>query len=183
MSIFLFFIFGCKDPIDADTVKISDDANINAPTNLNGLTSYLFKEWDNENPNVLSAAVENIEILGAEYPVDSSNFSERSFEGVTAMTSDDVSDVELTHGYNPEDASGVAIFFQSQYSIEDHVSIFLLEDQTPVEPASPYYIRTFTDGDDCFPSQDCDVMISENDIFRLVWNLTIDLVKRFPTSV
>ena len=27
------------------------------------------------------------------------------------MSSDDVSDVELTHGYNPEDAGGVAIFY------------------------------------------------------------------------
>ena len=42
------FVFGCKDPIDADTVKISEDANVNAPTDLNGLTSYLFQEWDND---------------------------------------------------------------------------------------------------------------------------------------
>lgn len=172
MSIFLFFVFGCKDPIDADTVKISEDANVNAPTDLNGLTSYLFQEWDNENQDVLAAGVENIEILGAEYPTDSSNFSERSFEGVTAMSSDDVSDVELMHGYNPEDAGGVAIFLQSQYTIDDHVSIFLLEDQTPVEPASPYYIRTITDGSDCFSSQDCDVMTSENDIERK--NILVD---------
>ena len=115
---FLILILACKDPIDADTVKISEDANINAPTNLNELAAYLFTEWDNENQDVLAAAVENIEILGSEYPVDSSNFSERSFEEVAAMSSDDVSDVELTHGYNTEDAGGVAIFLQSNYGID-----------------------------------------------------------------
>ena len=51
------------------------------------------------------------------------NFSERSFEGVTPMTSDDVSDVELTHGYNPEDAGGVALFYQS--SCNKHTTSFL----------------------------------------------------------
>ena len=50
--------------------------------------------------------------------------------------------------------------------------MFILEDQTPIEPASPYYIRTITDGKDCFSSKECDTMSSENDVERK--NLVVD---------
>ena len=63
-------------------------------------------------------------------------------------------------------------FYNPNIRIDDHVGIFLLEDQTPVEPASPYYIRTITDGTDCFSNQECDVMTSENDIERK--NILVD---------
>ncbi|MBM76413.1 MAG: hypothetical protein CMK59_13490 [Proteobacteria bacterium] len=164
-------IFACKDPIDADSVE-AKGGNTEAPTDLNALTAYMFREWDNDDPSVLAAGLENIESIGSDYPVDESNFAERSFEGVEALTTEDVSDVELTHGYNPSDAGGVGIFLQSTFSVDDHVGLFVMADQTSIEPASPYYARTITDGETCFPSQACDTMASENDVERK--NLVVD---------
>ena len=90
-------VLACKDPVDADSVEITD-GNADAPTDLNSLTAYMFREWDNEDSAVLAAGLENIESIGAEYPVDETNFANRSFEGVQALTTEDVSDVELFHG-------------------------------------------------------------------------------------
>ncbi len=161
----------CKDPVDADSV-VTDDGNTVAPTDLNALTAFMFQEWDNEDPTVLAAGLENIEAIAAEYPVEESNFANRSFEGVQALTAEDVSDVELNHGYDPAGAGGVALFLQSNFSVDEHVGLFLMEDQTLIEPASPYYARTITDGGDCFASADCDTMRSENDVERK--NIVVD---------
>ena len=106
--LFLSLIFACKDPIDADSVEAAN-GNAEAPSDLNSLTAYMFREWNNEDPAVLAAGLENIEAIGADYPVDGDNFAERSFEEVQALTNDDVGDVELSHGYNPSDAGGVGI--------------------------------------------------------------------------
>ena len=154
----------CKDPVDADSVDVG--GNSDAPTDLNGLTAYMFREWDNEDISVLVTGIGNIESIAGEFPVDDSNYANRSFEGVQALTEDDVSDVELTHGYNPNDASGVALFYQSEFSIDDHVGVFLLADQTPVEASSPFYERTITEGETCFPAKECETMASENDVER-----------------
>jgi len=161
----------CKDPVDADSVQITD-GNEDAPTDLNSLTAYMFSEWDNEDATVLVAGLENLETIAADYPVDDSNFANRSFEGVQALSAEDVSDVELFHGYDSTGAGGVALFFQSSFSVDDHVGLFVMEDQTPIEPASPYYARTITDGGDCFATGDCMTMSSENDVERK--NIVVD---------
>jgi hypothetical protein len=167
----LTLALACKDPVDADSVQATD-GNSDAPTDLNALTAYMFREWDNDDVSAVAAGIENMEAISTDFPVDDSNFANRSFEGVVAMTEEDVSDVELTHGYNPNDASGVAIFIQSDFSIEDHLGLFTMADQTPIEPASPVYNRTITEGETCFPSNDCDTMSSENDIERK--NIVVD---------
>jgi hypothetical protein len=166
MKMFLLsLLFACKDPVDADSVGLDESVN-NAPTDLNDLTAYMFREWNNSDATVLADGLSNLEAIAADYPVDGSDFSQRSFEGVLALSSDDVSDVELTHGHSPEDAGGVAIYLQSPNSLDAHVGLFLLEDQTPIEPASPYYARTFVDGQDCFADGACDTMTAENDVER-----------------
>ena len=169
--LFLTLVLACKDPVDADSVEITD-GNTDAPTDLNSLTAYMFREWDNEDATVLAAGVENLEAIGAEYPVDETNFANRSFEGVQALTTEDVADVELLHGYSPEDAGGVGLFLQSEFSVSQHVGLFTMSDQTPIEPASPYYARTITDGETCFPAMECDTMSSENDVERK--NIVVD---------
>ena len=161
----LSLLFACKDPVDADSVGLDESVN-NAPTDLNDLTAYMFREWNNSDATVLADGLNNLEAIAADYPVDGSDFSQRSFEGVVALSSDDVSGVELTHGHSPEDAGGVAIYLQSPNSLDAHVGLFLLEDQTPIEPASPYYTRTFLDGQDCFADGACGTMTAENDVER-----------------
>lgn len=169
--LFLTLVLACKDPVDADSVEITD-GNADAPTDLNSLTAYMFREWDNDDVGVLVAGLENIESIGADYPVTDSNFANRSFEGVQALTTEDVGDVELLHGYSPENAGGVGLFLQSEFSIEQHVGLFTLADQTPIEPASPYYSRTITDGETCFPTMECDTMSADNDVERK--NIVVD---------
>jgi hypothetical protein len=164
-------ILACKDPVDADTVTI-EDGNDAAPTNLNDLTAYMFREWDNEDATAMAAGLENLEKIGADYPVAENNFADRSFEDVQALTDEDVDDVELSHGHSPGDASGVGLFLQSVADLDAHVALFRMEDQTPIEPSSPFYARTILDGGDCFSSQGCETMTAENDVERK--NIVVD---------
>ncbi len=153
-------LFACREPIEA-------------PTDLYDLSAYLFAEWDAEDPAVLAAGVENIELMAADYPVDSDDWDDRGFDGVDGLTADTVSDLTLGHGHDPADATGVAMFLLSSHDVDAHVGLFLLEDQTPIEPASPnHYERSITEGGDCFPGQDCDTLASTNDLSRE--NILID---------
>ena len=114
----------------------------------------------------------DLETIAADFPTASSNYAERSFEGVQALSAEDVSDVELSHGYNPSDAGGVGILYQSTHSLAEHVGLFSMVDQTVIEPASPVYERTIVEGGDCFPTGDCVTMLSENDVQRK--NILVD---------
>ena len=162
----MMLALACKDPVDAEDVTTENGMD------LNTLTAYLFREWDNEDPAIMVTGIDDLETIAADFPADSSNYAERSFEGVQALSADDVSDVELSHGYNPSDAGGVGILYQSAHPLAEHVELFSMVDQTVIEPASPVYERTIVEGGDCFPAGDCQTMLSENDVQRK--NILID---------
>lgn len=170
--LFFTLVLACREAVDADSVTI-EGGNAEAPTNLNDLTAFMFSEWDNEDSSVIAAGLENIEAMGAEFPVAENPFADRGFEGIRALTEEDVADVEYNHGHDPNDAGGVGLFLQSGFSVDDHVGLFTMTDQKPIEPGSPdKYDRTIVDGGDCFPSQGCDTMMAENDVGRK--NLVVD---------
>ena len=53
---------------------------------------------------------------------------------MSGLTTEDVR-MWSCYGYSPETAGGVGCL-QSAYSVEEHVGLFIMADQTPIEPAS-----------------------------------------------
>ena len=71
------------------------------------------------------------------------------------LSEEDIGSIE--HPDRPlADAVPVAVVDVSAHTPQDHQSIQLLADQTPVEPYSPtYYERTFVEGESCWLEQSC----------------------------
>ena len=91
--------------------------------------------------------------------------AERSFEGVQALTDEDVSDVDLTHGYSPSDAGGVALFLQSAFSVEEHVRIVVRHvGSNPHRACLTILRQNHHRRWGLLSSAGCDTMSSENDV-------------------
>ena len=114
----------------------------------------------------------DLETIAADFPT-AGNYAERSFEGVQALSAEDVSDVETSHGYNfLATLARLGSCINPAHSLAEHVGLFQVVDQTVIEPASPVYERTIVEGGDCFPTGDCATMLSENDVQRK--NILVD---------
>lgn len=161
----LLSLAACKEPIVA-------------PTELNDISHYLWLEWDNEDPAVLVAGIANLETWAATVPVDSDNWADRAFV-IDPLPTEDANAEGLTnHGLDPADASGMGEAYLSMHPPTDHAALFGLEDQRPLEPASPNsYVRTITEGDAAtFATGDSEVLVSSNAINRENFLFNVDYV-------
>lgn len=147
-----------------------------APTELNELSRYLFLEWDNEDPAVMSAGVTAFDTWAAGVETSPDASLEDRFYTITALTRPDVEGL-VNHDLDPAAAPAVAVITTSAFAVADHAGLFGLADQRPLEPSSPdKYDREITDGDaDCFAErgEGCETLASTNDINRK--NLLVDV--------
>lgn len=150
-----------------------------APTELNELSRFLFVEWDNEDPEVMSAGVTGFDTwsAGVERSPDAS--LEDRFYSITPITRPDVEGL-VNHDLDPAAAPAVAVITTSAFDVADHAGLFGLADQRPLEPSSPdRYDRVITDGDpDCFAErgEGCETLASSNDINRKNVLVNVDYV-------
>lgn len=80
-------------------------------------------------------------------------------------------------GRNLQDAIPTAVAAASAFPVDDHIQIAMLTDHTPVEPYSPdYFVRSFLEGEDCWPDRSCDGMSTSNDLIKDNFLLTIPYV-------
>lgn len=158
---------GCNKPVEA-------------PAQVEDLSLFFFEEWDNPDPAVLTAGVDNLYAFLDTLDLDV-DAGDRSFV-VGGTTREEVAD-DVLHSLDPQETVGVGLFLKTTHSIEDYLVITAFEDQTPLEPSSPdIYTREFTLGDvDCFSSGDCETMEALNDIERrnFLYTLRYDLLKRW----
>ncbi len=159
-------LLACSDPVEA-------------PEDLEELTIFLYEEWDNEEPEYLELALVNL-LEHAETVDFEARWDERSWD----IGPLDPAELEgkVEHGRDVSVAEGVGVMHQSTFPLEDFLALQFLEDQTPVEPTSPdHYVRTVTEGADCFGERTCDVLRTDNDITRstFIYDVTYDLPKEF----
>jgi hypothetical protein len=154
-------IAGCKKPPEA-------------PKELNELSTYLYREWDNEDPAVMEVGLENLYAFLKKQDLEA-GILDRSWE-LTSPSKADVSDIPFPKGVHPKDTLGVAVGYLSPWSIQDHATLQTEADQLIAEPSAKVYDRSFPDDDDplCFVDQSCDPLVSINDIERK--NLLISVV-------
>jgi hypothetical protein len=147
----VWLVLACSKPIEA-------------PAEVAELTLWFFEEWDNQDQEVIEAAVTSL--LDWTDQVDfEARWDERAYE-IAALSADEL-DGKIDHGRDPAEAPGVGLIYLSPHGIEEHLALQFITDQTPMEPSSPdYYQRTITQGEDCFADRSCDVLRYENDITR-----------------
>lgn len=144
---------GCKAPPEA-------------PEELSDLSRYLFREYESEEWGAREAGMGNLAAFFAGQDMDV-DWDELSYT-VDDLGADDVVDVE----HPDRDLTllmPVGMATLSAFTPEDHSSVIVLTDQTPVEPNSPNtYDRDFTEPTDpsCFPGKDCVLLRSMNDIVK-----------------
>ena len=161
ISVFAFS--GCRKPPEA-------------PQQLDELTKFLYQEWDNEDPAVMEAALENLYNLLKKEDLEA-GILDRSWE-LTPISKDVVSDIPYPDGANPQNTLGVAVGYISPFKIKDHARLQTEGDQLIAEPSAKVYERTFPEDDDplCFLDQSCDPLVTENDIERQNILMTVQMI-------
>lgn len=89
------------------------------------------------------------------------------------LTEDDVAHLEHPD-VPPGDALPVALAYLSAYPVDEHASLALLVDQTPLEPYSPdFYERSFLAGEDCWVDRTCEVLETWNELVKENFLMTV----------
>jgi hypothetical protein len=152
-----------------------------APKELNQLSTYLYQEWDNEDPAVMEAGLANLRAFLRDEDLEG-GIMDRSWE-LEPISKSDVSDIPFPKDADPKNTLGVAVSYLSSWPVADHAVLQLEEDQLPAEPSAKVYTRSFPDEGKpaCFLDQSCDPLSSVNDIERqnLLLSVVMVLYKDF----
>lgn len=145
-----------------------------APDDLDALTHFLYREWNNQTPSVMEDGVAKLDTLLNALPLDG-GVGGRSFR-VTELTRDDLHDVAWPSDRNPKNAIGSCVARRSKWPIEDNARFIGESDQLDAEPTAKSYVRTFLDPMDpaCFIDGTCPVLLTDNDIKRENTLITVE---------
>lgn len=148
-----------------------------APTEWNELTRYLYREFDNEDPRVLEAGVVNAEDLLLSLDAQPErDVDERAFV-LEDLSLDDVAAIERPD--RPiENCVNIAVARASAHGVDDFAWMQIQSDQTPVEPTAESYVREVVEPEDpqCFSEGTCGVIRTRNDIRRVNFLMSVNLV-------
>lgn len=155
---------GCKAPVEA-------------PSELNELSRYLYREWDNDDPEVMIQGLQNLEAFLKTVDLEA-GVNDRSYL-MEPPTDADLADVPRPER-DPSKMLGVSVAFESDWSVADHARLQREDDQTPTEPTAASYART-SDPTACFLQQDCEVIETTNEISRenFLMKVSFTLYKNF----
>jgi hypothetical protein len=149
-----------------------------APTELSSLSTWLFRNFESEDPELLGVGLGNLQAFLEGRGVDD-DYDDQAWE-IAPLAEADVADV--THpDREPSAALPVGLVAVSAYPPAEHTRVVVLTDQTPVEPASPeLYERSFLEPTDpaCFPDQACDLLRTDNRIRKENLLMSIEYSKR-----
>lgn len=152
-----------------------------APGDLDELSRYLFREWDNENDRMMEAGIRSFDENLAELDFDGDKDA-RSFE-IGPLDEVDTANIDLPDGVVLENMVGVAIGAWSDWEPALHAELATQVDQAPAEPSSAEYTRTFLEPTDpeCLPTEDCAFLRTINHILKsnAAYTAWIDMNKHF----
>ena len=153
-----------------------------APTELDELSAYLFRNWESEEEGVLEAGMGNLRTFFDGMDLDL-GYNDRTY-ALDPLTEEDVAGITRPEGSDPADTLPVGLVAGSAFTPTEHTEVIILADQTPVEPNSPdQYERIFLDPENpsCFPDRGCPILRTNNDIIKDNWLMTIpyEMIKDF----
>jgi hypothetical protein len=139
-----------------------------APKELNDLTWYLYREWDNPDPKVMRAGLLNLEkILEAKQIGPDGAGADRLLR-LVPLRREDITVSPYPMERDPARCLGTAVVRESPWPVLDHARIQIDPDQLPVEPSAVKYVRTFLDPTDpsCLVAGTCTRIRCSNDVTR-----------------
>lgn len=152
-----------------------------APGDLDELSRYLFREWDNDDPRVMEAGIRSFDEGLRALDFDGERAA-RSFE-ISPLDAVDTEGDDLPEDVVLENMVGVAIGAWSDWAPEYHAQLATRVDQSPAEPSSAEYERTFLRPTDpaCLPTADCVALETINRILKsnAAYTAWIDMYKHF----
>ena len=159
----ILFLTGCKKPPEA-------------PEELNELTRYLYREWNNEDPLVMEAGVQNLYNFLEDLDLEG-DLNDRAFLVEPPLESDLV-DIDRPEERDPQDCYGISVAGVSVWPVRDHARLQIESDQLPMEGSAKEYIRSFPDTDDpdCFRDEGCAVLVTENEVERTNLFISVEFV-------
>ena len=148
---------------------------------IHDVNAYLLRNFDSEEDNVLEPALAQLIELLEEFDLDT-EYQDRCFTP-ELLTEEDITGIEYPRR-DLGDLLSVALVMSSEFPPVDQTRGIVLEDQRPMEPASPdHYIREFLDPTDpgCFPGRGCPRLDVMNDIIKdyLIMTLPYDMPKTY----
>lgn len=154
-----------------------------APEDVDSVTRFLYREWDNEDPSVMEDGVAKLEAALLRFDLKSDDRELRSFK-LTAPTVEDLGTIKPPEGQDPKTcAARISVARWSKWPITDHAKVQISPDQLPLEPTAKTYTRNFTEPTDpsCFAERGCDVFKTLNNVKRenFFIAVTFDLNKVF----
>ncbi len=131
------------------------------------------RQFNAEDPVVLAFAARELEAVLRQVDLDAS-LIDRSSEP-DRLTEADVEGFSERPDRDPSAAIAVGVTHGSAWTVDDHVIVQLLADQTPIEPASPeLYERILLEGEDCWVDRGCEFLRTENPLVKDNAVMTLD---------
>ena len=147
-----------------------------APTELNDLSRYLYREWDATDERTRAAGMANLDAFLATVDVGSDVLDDRTWT-LTDLQDDDVATIDRPD--RPlENCFGIGMGYLSRWPASDHARLQIEADQVPTEPTAEFYDRTITNVDDpaCFVDKSCERIDTSNDMRRKTLLYSVDSV-------
>jgi hypothetical protein len=154
-----------------------------APADLDDVTKFLYREWDNEDPSVMEDGVAKLEvalldITAGGIDLNSDDYEERSVS-LSPMSAEDLATINHPADQDPKNANqNLAVAMRSRWPVEDHARMQASPDQLPLEPTAKSYTRHFIDPTDptCFIDRSCLVMKTDNDVKRSNFFISVNFL-------
>jgi hypothetical protein len=165
--------------------KGSLDSVGNAPTTLEELARYLFKNQDNPDAAVPKEALVNLEKWLNTFADEgrgvrqSTGFSGRSWT-LKPLEDEDVAMLEVRPSRPLKNLLAGAVAYTSTQSLVCHAKVQASADHTKVEATAKTYVRSFLSDPACFLDGTCELQ-TENDILRasILFEARIVLLKNY----
>jgi hypothetical protein len=144
-----------------------------APSELDDLSRYLYREWGNDDERVQVAGLLNLEAFlegvdeGAGLD-DGTKIADRSW-ALDNLVDDDVASLPSRPDRDLDGMIAMSVARSTPYDVACHAELQVQPDQLPVEKGSATdYTRTFPGRKDgaCFPDASCDELDTSNDVRR-----------------
>lgn len=139
-----------------------------APEDLDELSRYLYRTWDDEDVRVPIAGLKNIEAFLEDIELTSATpYAERAWS-VDPLQAEDVETLPKRPDRPLKALFGVSLGYASDVPLACHKAWQTQSDQLPAEPTAVTYVRSFPETNDptCFPDEDCTLLQTVNDARR-----------------
>jgi hypothetical protein len=154
-----------------------------APAEVDAVTGFLYREWDNPDANVMRSGLESLERILAAKMLGPDGAGDDRMLRLAPLARDDLTVTPWPMDRDPAANIGTAVARESRWPAIDHARVQADPDQLAVEPSAAAYERTYLDPVDpkCLVDQSCSTIHTTNEITRsnATLRVTYTLLKSF----